>query len=728
MNNHTRYVLVAVIFVFIFAFALYAYTFTHFAPVPNEVITKNGTILFTKKQIVMGKYYFQKYGLMDYGSIEGMGAYFGIGFTGYTARLLKDYASLQLRLDPISYHNMPSTYNSTELSEIKGYLDPIEYYKENNTFVVPNTWIGAFNYIINYYSIYLGRNASLYRLKPNLITNKTIIRDLSAYFVWSVLISLKGYTHGYPYIKGFTHYTSNSLYATFAMIGAIFLVGIPLIVYIIKELLSHWNDPVVKIDLPKPSKEQKIALWIMLIAAIGSGVQGLLGAYMMHLYSTPKLYGLNLIPILPFNVARGLHIWLAIYWISVTWVMFSLFVLPYFGLKISKKQMIGLSAFILFIVFGSLFGIWASYLQMIPSPWWFIFGAQGRDVIEPGSFWVILVSVVLFYASYLFYRASRITIDLLKPFSRVLSYLLLGDGIGIFIGALPIVKPFPYFTEDEFFRWIFIHANVEGFWPGIVIAVLALLLVLQGLIPAGLAKVVVTIDAITEILTGMIGTAHHYYWTGFPVIWMYIGAILSVLEAIPLGMALGYVILASARNKGNDLTALQRVLINFTLVAGIGGSIGVIVFGAGFMNAPILNYFTHDTQFTMAHAHLAVPLAYGLPTILMWVVSYALAGGFSEKDLRRISIMPIIYGIGFYMQALISLFPMGVLQWMYMLKYGFWYVKTIVTPNGHIGFWELPTIQHLIWIRMIGDLTAGFAIAMIIFYMLARFPKAIKPK
>ncbi|MDP8003052.1 MAG: cbb3-type cytochrome c oxidase subunit I [Caldisphaera sp.] len=510
------------------------------------------------------------------------------------------------------------------------------------------------------------------------------------------------------------------------MIGAIFAVGIPLIIYIIKELISHWNDPIVKIDLPKPNKTQKLALWVMLIATLGSGVQGLLGAYVMHLYSTGILYGLNLLSILPFNVARGLHIWLAIYWISLTWVIFSLFVLPYFGLNISRKTMITIIILGILTALGSLFGLWASYLQLIPSPWWFIFGAQGRDVIEVGSFWLLLITALLGYVSYLFYKASKLTVDLLKPFAKVLSYLLAGDAIGIFVGALPIVKPFPYFTEDEFFRWIFVHANVEGFWPGIVIAVLALLLVLQGLIPAGLAKTVITIDAVTEVLTGMIGTAHHYYWTGFPVIWMYIGAILSVLEAIPLGMAMGYVILAARRNKGNNLNQFQKTLITFVLAAGIGGSAGVIVFGAGLINAPIINYFTHDLQFTMAHAHLAFPLAYGLPTILMWVVTYTLSGGFTERDLKYLGISSIIYTVGFYLQALISLLPLGILQWIYELKYGFWYIKTVATPNGKTGFWNLQIVQNLIWLRMIGDLVAASAIAVIILLMLIRFPRSIK--
>ncbi|PMP60798.1 MAG: nitric-oxide reductase large subunit, partial [Caldisphaera sp.] len=110
---------------------------------------------------------------------------------------------------------MPSNYNSTELNEIKNYLDPI-YYKNNNTIVVSNDFANAYNYAINYYSIYLGSNSSQYRLKPNLITNKTIIKDLTAYFTWSAIISIMGYTNGFPYTIGLTTPSNNAYFSTFA--------------------------------------------------------------------------------------------------------------------------------------------------------------------------------------------------------------------------------------------------------------------------------------------------------------------------------------------------------------------------------------------------------------------------------------------------------------------------------------------------------------------------------
>ncbi len=165
-----------------------------------------------------------------------------------------------------------------------------------------------------------------------------------------------------------------------------------------------------------------------------------------------------------------------------------------------------------------------------------------------------------------------------------------------------------------------IHAFVEGFWPPIVVTVIVVLLVIAGLIPPKLGTAVAGMDAILEIVTGMIGMMHHYYFNGLPTFWTYVGAVMGTLEAIPLGFVIIYVILLWRR--GEIRTELQKTIVTYALVAGIGGGIGVVAFGASLINLPpLLNYFLHGAQTTMAHVHLAFPLAYGLPSILMWVVA-----------------------------------------------------------------------------------------------------------
>lgn len=49
-----------------------------------------------------------------------------------------------------------------------------------------------------------------------------------------------------------------------------------------------------------------------------------------------------------------------------------------------------------------------------------------------------------------------------------------------------------------------------------------------------------------------------------------------------------------------------------------------------------------------------MPMAYGVPTMLMWTVAFLLAGAFGEAHLRRLRIAVVVMAVGFYLQILIS--------------------------------------------------------------------------
>src|SRR5664280_2363220 len=62
---------------FLFGFAvlglLAAYIYTQGPPVPDKVLRNDGTVLFTGKDIMTGQHLFEKYGLMQFGTIFGHG-------------------------------------------------------------------------------------------------------------------------------------------------------------------------------------------------------------------------------------------------------------------------------------------------------------------------------------------------------------------------------------------------------------------------------------------------------------------------------------------------------------------------------------------------------------------------------------------------------------------------------------------------------------------------------
>ncbi len=712
-NGWAKLVLAAAILVYVVYFAAAYYTFTNLPPIPYEVKTADGEVLFTKQDIIEGKYLVQRYGIQDYGSILGFGGYFGVDYTAYTLKFIQlEAEKAQLAA--------PGDTASTQLV-----VEAVENGK--TVFIVSDEVAQAYQNTMEYFKKLWRDEYVSDRLALEKLLTDEDIEKITAYFTWTALIAIEGYTNGFPYTPGLVEQTLDATRATWVTIFILLLVIMPLAGYIIIKFIDYWRDERITVELPPPSPVQRIALLGMLLAGLGLAIQGLLGGYMMHLYAEPELYGIDTTSWLPFNVARGLHYNLAILWIAVTWVSFALFTLPYFGLKIGRGQalaILGAGGLVSVLV---LLGIWASYLGKIPGDLWFIIGSQGRPVVSAGTLWLLLIAGLVGYLALATYKVAG---QNQYPFNTLLKILAIGLGgtaFGAFIGALPIVKPWSHFTMDEYFRWITIHAFVEGFWPAIVIPILLILLVIAGLVPPRLAVAVAGIDATLEIATGMIGTAHHYYWGGEPTFWMYLGAAISTLEVLPIGFVIAYAVVLW--KKGQVQTELQKTIVTFTLVAAFGGAIGVVAFGAGLINMPIVNYYLHGSQATMVHAHLAMPLAYGVPTILMWVVAFYLSGAFGDKALAAIRKAVVVMAAGFYLQVLLSLAVMMWGQFHTGADLGYWYIKSLVTPDGALaGFWTQEAVTKAIWARMIGDIIAAAGIAWILYYILKGFPKAFKAK
>ena len=74
-----------VILTFVFGFAVLGYlalrVYQDHAPVPGKVVSETGQTVFTGEDILLGQRAFLTYGLMEYGSVYGHGAYLGPDFT-----------------------------------------------------------------------------------------------------------------------------------------------------------------------------------------------------------------------------------------------------------------------------------------------------------------------------------------------------------------------------------------------------------------------------------------------------------------------------------------------------------------------------------------------------------------------------------------------------------------------------------------------------------------------
>jgi nitric oxide reductase subunit B len=159
---------------------------------------------------------------------------------------------------------------------------------------------------------------------------------------------------------------------------------------------------------------------------------------------------------------------------------------------------------------------------------------------------------------------------------------------------------------------------VEGVWELIMASILAYVLIkVTGVDREVIEKWLYVIIAMA-LITGIIGTGHHFFWIGPPEYWLWLGSVFSALEPIPFFMMTLFAFNMVNRrrrehpNRAATLWALGCAVMAF-LGAGVWGFLHTL--------APV-NYFTHGSQITAAHGHMAFYGAYAM--IVITIISYAM--------------------------------------------------------------------------------------------------------
>lgn len=251
---------------------------------------------------------------------------------------------------------------------------------------------------------------------------------------------------------------------------------------------------------------------------------------------------------------------------------------------------------------------------------------EGREYIEAPR-WadiLIVVSVLLFLFN------CFMTMLKTKKFTSVQG-VLLGGLTMLALMYIPGMFYTQSMVKDQYWWWWVVHLWVEGSWEIIAAAFLAFMLhKLLGADIKVLAKWMY-IEIGLVLFTGILGIGHHYYWIGTPEYWLWIGGIFSALEPVPLLLMVwdAFRITRETRgpvqNKLGVFLAVAHAIFNF-VGAGLWGVVHTL---------PQVNKWTHGTQITTAHGHLAFYGAYVLLIIAMIYVTMPSIRGVKEYNQSR---------------------------------------------------------------------------------------------
>lgn len=705
-------------------------------PYPGKIVGPDGKVLFQREDILAGQDVYQRHGLMDHGSVWGHGSQRGPEFSAVSLKILgdavrkwiseKDFGTPYGNLDPLQREMV----DVKVVREVK----TNRYDPGKDVLTLTEAQVLGLNAVQQFWERTFREGEKSYGILPNAVPDEKQRLQLSRFFFWTAWVASTlrpdkdhTYTNNWPPDRSVGNVPTTQTY--FWSIGGVFSLFVILGLFIF--LVHHyglWYGPTRGVALseklmdmpltPSQVKASKFFLVVVLLLLLQTCLGGLLAHYTVH----PGSFWIQWIAdFVPYSWAKTWHLQLAVFWIATTWVASAIYVAPIIGGVEPKRQSTLVQLLfvaVLIVALGSLLGEVAGIKGLLGDLWFWL-GHQGWEYLELGRLWQILLLVGLVFWLLVVYRAvaRHLRLGHKDEFTSLIWFyvfsaiLVVGFfSFGLFYGRGS------HLTLSDYWRWFVVHIWVESIFEFFGVAAISLLLVAMGLVTAKAALRVAYFTAALVFITGIVGTAHHYFWYGGPSFWLGWGAIFSSMEPVPL---FGLVVRAmmeykSIREQGREFP--YRWPLYFLVASSFWNFVGAGLFGF-LINLPIVNYYEHGTYLTMNHGHTALFGTYGMLSIALLLFSWR---GLVEKahwndGILRLSFLGLNGGLA--LMALGTLLPVGAIQAWTSFKEGLWVARDA-------SFFERGDVAFLGNVRIIPDLIIiVLGVVPLAWFLLKTYPR-----
>lgn len=747
-NNFIRYLLnpknwwLPLLVIFVISIAgvtmIGLHTYTEAPPIPNYVSAKNETV-FSKEDVLKGQALFQKYALMEYGSMFGDGANRGPDYTAealhYVSQYMNDYYLSRLKAGANS-----NLLKKGVAEQVKAEIKSNHYSKDNNSVTLSDAQVFAIRELIKYYHQKFTNPSSSGAFKPDgYISDENEIRSLTAFFFWGSWVcgverpgEHYSYTHNWPYdpTAGNTPSATIILWSIIGSLGLIFGLGIVLFYHgkldkLGDDVYTKKAEPfMTKGDIQKfqPDAIQKNTYKFFYVATILFAVQVLAGILTVHYFlGFINFFGFNISEALPITVTRSWHVQLSILWISICWIGASFFMMSFVSPNQSKKQVTLINT----IFWLTVLLVGGSFVGMLLGPKglagknWYLLGNQGWEYVELGKLWQIILGVVFIIWAVTIYRGIKPTMKLKQPWALPNWLVYATFSIILLLISGFIATPKTNFVIADFWRWMVVHMWAEAFFEVFTTVLIGYFMVLMGLVSRQAVIRVIYLATLLFLGSGLLGISHNFYWNAKPVFTMALGSVFSTLQVIPLVLltleAWRFSKLPKLLETNNRINGdlnkcfgfsevfLFLVAVNFWNFFG-AGVLGFII------NLPIANYYEHGTYLTVNHGHAALMGVYGNLAVAAVLFCCQLL---FKADWWKPKLIKTVFwsiNIGLLLMVLLDLFPAGIYQFKTATEQGLWYARSS-------AFIESSGFQTLTWLRIVGGsiFTVGGVIPLVWF-------------
>jgi nitric oxide reductase subunit B len=186
---------------------------------------------------------------------------------------------------------------------------------------------------------------------------------------------------------------------------------------------------------------------------------------------------------------------------------------------------------------------------------------------------------------------------------------------------------------------------------------------------------------------------------------MALSSVFSAMEVVPLVLLTLDAAAFIGLTRGTADASQQRKYhphrwaFYFLISVGVWNFIGAGVFGF-LINLPIVSYYEVGTNLTPNHGHAALMGVFGMLALAFVVFSLRQVSDDAhwKKIERYVRVSYYGLNIGLGGMVVLSLFPVGILQVLDVLKNGYWHARSA-------AFMDQPVVNILEWLRLPADLT-----------------------
>ncbi|MBI2863982.1 MAG: cbb3-type cytochrome c oxidase subunit I [Chloroflexi bacterium] len=675
-------------------------------PIPAKVVDSVGATVFTGADVRSGQGVFQKYGLMEYGTIYGHGAYLGPDFTA-------DYLHRQ-SLNMLDFYKSGSSGESPA-ERVRRELRENNYDEGTGTLKLSAGQARAYQELQPVFAEALRNPRAAGPVPAVYIQSDEELRQLTAFIAWAAWTTTAqrpgaaySYTNNWPPepLAGNSPTADALLWSILSILALLGGLGLVLFLFGRYDWLGWRGEPWRQVHFRPPADVsltggQRATRLYFLVVALLFLLQTLVGSLNAHYRAEPSnFFGIDLTPYIPYMLSRTWHVQLAIFFVAAAYLATGIFITPLIARREPRGQ--AALAYILLgavavVVFGSLLGEAAGMRNLLGNTLWYWFGAQGWEYLDLGRFWQILLVAGLLIWGLILFRGLRGRLRNESIGNMPYLFLYAAFALPVFYAAGLLATRDSTFAVTDFWRFWVVHLWVEDFLELFTTAAVAYIFVLLGVVSERTGTRVIYLSILLYSIGGVIGTLHHLYFNGAPAPVMASGAFFSAMEVVPLTLltfeAYSFLRLGAIEVAGQRFP--HRWAVWALASVGFWNFLGAGMFGF-LINLPIVSYYEIGTTLTANHGHTAMFGVYGMLAIglTLFCLRYLVRPERWSDRLAGISVISLNLGLAWMSFA--NLFPIGLLQLYDAYSVGYWHAR-------ELAFILQPVIHFLEWARLPGD-------------------------